>query len=131
MSAYPEECLYTREHEWIRVEGNSGSVGITDYAQKQLGDVVFVQLPKVGDHFDTNESFATVESVKAVSEVYCPVSGNVKRVNSAVVNSPEIINKDPYGEAWLIEIKISNPEELKGLMSAEAYGEYVREEAAE
>ena len=131
MSTNPEDCLYTKEHEWIRVDGKTGTVGITNYAQKQLGDVVFVELPKVGDHFDISESFGSVESVKAVSEVYCPVAGDVTEINEAVVNTPELINTDPHGEAWLIEIKISNPKELEDLMSAEEYDEYIREEAAE
>lgn len=131
MSKYPEDCLYTKEHEWIRVNGKTGAVGITHYAQKQLGDIVFVELPKVGDHFDTNESFGTVESVKAVSEIYCPVAGEVTETNEAVVNSPEMLNSDPHGEAWLIEIKIQNPPDLEGLMSAEEYEEYIHDEAAE
>ena len=116
MSKYPEDCLYTKEHEWIRVNGKTGVVGITHYAQKQLGDIVFVELPKVGDHFDTNESFGTVESVKAVSEIYCPVAGEVTEINEAVVNSPETLNSDPHGDAWLIEIKIKNPPDLEDLM---------------
>lgn len=131
MSKYPEDCLYSKEHEWLRVDGKTGTVGITDYAQKQLGDVVFVELPKVGDHFDLNESFGTVESVKAVSEIYCPVAGEVLEINEAVVNTPEMLNNDPHGDAWLIEIKIENTAELKELMSAEEYDEYIREEAAE
>jgi len=131
MSKYPEDCLYTKEHEWIRVNGDTGTVGITHYAQKQLGDIVFVELPKVGDHFDTSESFGTVESVKAVSDIYCPVSGEVSETNEAVVNSPEMLNSDPHGDAWLIEIKIQKASELEDLMSAEEYDEYLREEAAE
>ncbi len=131
MSTYPEDCLYTKEHEWIRVEGKKGTVGITHYAQKQLGDVVFVELPKVGDHFDLHESFGTVESVKAVSEIYCPVAGKVTEINEAVINSPETINSDPHGDAWLIEIEVANPSELEDLMSAEEYNEYIREEATE
>jgi glycine cleavage system H protein len=131
MSKYPKDCVYTKEHEWIRATGKTATVGITDYAQQQLGDVVFVELPKVGDHFDTNESFGTVESVKAVSEIYCPVAGEVIETNEAVVNTPEMLNSDPHGDAWLIEIKIKNVAELEDLMSAEEYEEYIREEAAE
>jgi glycine cleavage system H protein len=131
MSKYPEDCLYTKEHEWIRVNGSMGTVGITSYAAKQLGDLVFVELPKVGDHFDTSETFGTVESVKAVSEIFSPVAGEVTEINEAVVNSPELINSDPHGDAWLIEIKIQAPRELEGLMSAEDYEEYIAEEAAE
>jgi glycine cleavage system H protein len=131
MSTYPENFLYTKEHEWIRVDGKKGTVGITAYAQKQLGDVVFVELPKVGDQFKTNESFGTVESVKAVSEIYCPVAGEVTETNEKVVNAPELINNDPHGEAWLIEIKIQKPADLDDLLSAEEYEEYIREEAVE
>lgn len=131
MSTYPQDYLYTKEHEWIRVNGKQGTVGITDYAQKQLGDVVFVELPKVGDRFELNESFGTVESVKAVSEIYCPVAGEVTATNESVVNSPELINHDPHGEAWLIEIKIENSSTLDDLMSSEEYQEYIREESAE
>lgn len=131
MSKYPEDCLYTKEHEWIRVNGSVGTVGITSYAAKQLGDLVFVELPKVGDHFDTGESFGTVESVKAVSEIFSPAAGDVTEINEAVVNTPELINSDPHGDAWLIEIKIQTPKELEDLMSAEEYEEYIAEEAAE
>jgi glycine cleavage system H protein len=131
MSKYPEDCLYTKEHEWIRVNGSVGTVGITSYAAKQLGDLVFVELPKVGDHFDTGETFGTVESVKAVSEIFSPAAGEVTEINEAVVNTPELINNDPHGDAWLIEIKIQTPKELEDLMSAEEYEEYIAEEAAE
>lgn len=131
MSTYPQDYLYTKEHEWIRVKEKKGTVGITEYAQKQLGDVVFVELPKVGDHFAVNESFGTVESVKAVSEIYCPVAGKVTETNESVVNSPELINTDPHGDAWLIEIKIDDLKSLEDLMSAEEYQEYIREEGAE
>ncbi len=97
---YPQEFLYTKEHEWIRVDEEIGTIGITDYAQKELGDVVFVELPKVGEHITANESFGTIESVKAVSEIFAPVDGEVVGVNAKLQNSPEILNTDPHGDAW-------------------------------
>jgi glycine cleavage system H protein len=128
---FPEDCLYTKQHEWIRVNGDIGAVGISDHAQKELGDVVFVELPKVGDTFDTNEPFGNVESVKAVSEVFCPVAGEVVEVNQELVGSPQWVNEDPYGDGWFVKVKISNPEELKDLFNAGEYEEYVAEESKE
>jgi glycine cleavage system H protein len=128
---FPEDCLYTKQHEWIRVNGDIGAVGISDHAQKELGDVVFVELPKVGDTFDTNEPFGNVESVKAVSEVFCPVAGEVVEVNQELVGSPQWVNEDPYGDGWFIKVKISNSEELKDLFNASEYEEYVAEESTE
>ncbi len=128
---FPEECLYTRQHEWVRVTEDTALVGITDYAQKELGDVVFVEFPKVGDSFDTNEPFGNVESVKAVSEVFCPLAGEVVEVNQDLVTSPELVNTDPYGDAWFVRLKIANPEEVKDLLNAEEYAELVAEESAE
>jgi glycine cleavage system H protein len=128
---FPEECLYTKQHEWVRVNGDIATVGISDHAQKELGDVVFVELPKVGDTFDTNEPFGNVESVKAVSEVFCPVAGEVVEVNQELVNSPQWVNDDPYGDAWFIKLRIANPEELRELFNAEEYEEYVAEESSE
>jgi len=128
---FPEDCLYTKQHEWVRVKGDIATVGISDHAQKELGDVVFVELPKIGDTFDTNEPFGNVESVKAVSEVFCPVAGEVVEVNQELVGSPQWVNEDPYGDAWFIKLKISNPEELKDLFSAAEYEEYVAEESTE
>ena len=128
---FPEDCLYTKQHEWIRVNGDIGAVGISDHAQKELGDVVFVELPKVGDTFDTNEPFGNVESVKAVSEVFCPVAGEVVEVNQELVGSPQWVNEDPYGDGWFIKVKISNSEELKDLSNAGEYEEYVAEESTE
>lgn len=127
----PDDCLYTRQHEWVRVAGDVATVGISDYAQKELGDVVFVELPKVGDAFDTNEPFANVESVKAVSEVFCPLAGEVIETNEELAEQPEKINGDPYGDGWFVRIKIANPEELEELMDSEEYEEYVAEESAE
>jgi glycine cleavage system H protein len=128
---FPEECLYTRQHEWVRVLGGVALVGITDYAQKELGDVVFAELPKVGESFDTNEPFANVESVKAVSEIFCPAAGEVLEVNQELAEAPEKINEDPYGDGWFVKLKIANPEELEELMDAEEYEEFVAEESAE
>jgi glycine cleavage system H protein len=128
---FPEDYLYTKQHEWVKVNGDIATVGISDHAQKELGDVVFVELPKVGDTFDTNEPFGNVESVKAVSEVFCPVAGEVVEINQELVGSPQWVNEDPYGDAWFIKLKISNPEELKELFNAGEYEQYVAEESAE
>jgi len=128
---YPSDYRYTREHEWIQVNGDVGTVGITDYAQHELGDVVFVELPKVGAKFAANQAFGTVESVKAVSEIYCPVSGEVTEVNTALADTPETINKDPHGAAWLIKIKVAKPAELASLMDAAAYQTYIAEKQKE
>ena len=121
---------FTNEHEWLRLEGDTGTVGITDYAQHSLGDVVYVELPKVGAQLAAGKSFGTVESVKAVSELYSPASGEVAEVNTALADSPEKINQDPHGAAWLLKLKLSNPGELSGLMDAAAYEAYVREKEA-
>ena len=128
---YPKDYRYTKDHEWIKVEGTSGTVGITDYAQHELGDVVFVELPKVGAKIQAGQAFGTVESVKAVSEIYAPVSGEVTATNEALANAPETINQDAHGAAWLIKIKVANPSELNGLMDAAAYQAYVEEKQKE
>lgn len=127
---YPPELLYTKEHEWIRVDQSIGTIGITDYAQKELGDVVFVELPKQGDHVTANEPFGTVESVKAVSEVYSPVSGEVVAINTKLQDAPEKLNADPHGDAWLIRIKLDDHRETEALMTAEQYQAYLNEETA-
>ena len=124
----PEDRKYSKEHEWIRVEGNRGIVGITDYAQSQLGDVVYVELPAMGTKLSAMQVFGTIESVKAVSELYCPVSGEVLESNQAVVEKPEMVNFQPYGEAWLIAVAIANPSELDSLMSAAEYQAYLEQE---
>jgi glycine cleavage system H protein len=118
---YPSDYRYTQEHEWVRLEGNLATVGITDYAQHELGDVVYVDLPKVGAKLNAGESFGTVESVKAVSDIYAPVSGEVAEVNSGLSETPETINKDPHGKAWLIKLKLANSSEVSKLMDAAAY----------
>ena len=126
---YPQDYRYTNDHEWIHPEGDRGRVGITDYAQKQLGDVVFLELPEVGRTLKAKEQFGTVESVKAVSELYCPVDGEVVEVNTALTSKPETINKDPHGEAWMIVLKITNPAGLAALLDAKAYEALVASEA--
>ena len=128
---YPQEFLYTKEHEWIRVDGSTGTLGITDYAQKELGDIVYVELPKPGDQVTANESFGTVESVKAVSEIFSPVTGEVIAVNTKVREAPEMLNADPYGDAWLIRERLADPRETKDLMTADEYEAYIKEEKAD
>lgn len=128
---YPADYRYTKDHEWIHVDGSTGTVGITDYAQHELGDVVYVELPKLGARFEAGQSFGTVESVKAVSEIYSPVSGEVVEINPALANEPEKINQDPHGAAWLIKMQLAKPAELDGLMDAAAYQKYVAEKEKE
>lgn len=125
----PDDRKYSKEHEWIKVDSGRGTVGITDYAQKQLGDVVYVELPELGAELAPMQVFGTIESVKAVSELYCPVSGEVVEINQTVVDKPELVNSDPYGEAWLLVVKISNPADLESLMSASEYQTYLDEES--
>lgn len=125
---YPPELLYTKDHEWIRVDELTGMIGITDHAQKELGNIVFVELPKPGDHVTAKESFGTVESVKAVSEIYSPVTGEVTAVNAKLQNNPELINSDPHGDAWLIKVNLTDRSEIDSLMSAEEYEAYIEAE---
>ena len=125
--AYPTDRKYTKEHEWIRADGASAAVGITDYAQESLGDIVFVELPKVGAELAAGKAFGTVESVKAVSDIYAPVSGTVSEVNGELATAPEKVNKDPHG-SWMVKLKLKNPKELDGLMSAADYEKFVAEE---
>ncbi len=127
---YPQEFLYSKEHEWIRVDESVGTIGITDYAQKELGDIVFVELPKKGEHVAATEPLGTVESVKAVSEIYSPVTGEVIAVNSKLQNNPELLNADPHGEAWLVRVRLSDPHEIEKLMGADEYEAFLREEKA-
>src|SRR5512143_350332 len=125
---FPEDLKYSKEHEWVLVEGSVATVGITDYAQDQLGDIVFVELPAVGDKVSKEDAFGVVESVKAVSDIYAPVSGKVVEVNDDLPENPEMLNEDPYGDGWIIEIEMSDPEEVQDLMTAAEYEEYVAEE---
>ena len=127
---YPVELRYTKDHEWLRVDESTGTIGITDHAQNELGDIVYVELPKDGDRVTAKESLGSVESVKAVSDVYSPVSGEVLAVNSKLQDKPELINTDPYGEGWLVRVKLTDPREVEGLMSSEDYEAYVQGKAA-
>jgi glycine cleavage system H protein len=129
--AYPREYRYTNQHEWVRVDGDVVTMGITDYAQHELGDVVFVELPKKGAKVTAGKSFGTVESVKAVSEIYAPVSGEVVEVNADLQNTPEKINSDPHGAAWLIKVRLANPAELNSLMDATAYEKFIADKGKE
>jgi glycine cleavage system H protein len=118
---FPEDVRYTDDHEWAKQEGDIIKVGISDYAQDQLGDIVFAELPEVGDTFDKGAEFGTLESVKAVSELYLPVSGEIISVNEAIADAPELVNTDPYGDGWMVTVKPSNAGELDALMDKEAY----------
>ena len=126
---FPQDRRYTKDHEWVLVQGGQGTVGVTDYAQKQLGDVVYLELPEPGRSLKAHETFGTVESVKAVSELFAPISGEVLEVNSALVAKPERINSDPHGEAWMIRVRVADPSQLAGLLDAAAYQAYVDSEA--
>ena len=128
MANIPDDLHYSKDHEWVRVEGNVAVVGITDYAQDSLGDVVYVELPKPGDSFAANESFGSVESVKAVSEVFCPVSGGIAGVNESLNDSPEKVNEDPYGEGWMIRVTMSNPGEVDSMLTAAEYEDFTKAE---
>ena len=122
---YDPNCKYDEEHEWIRVEGDEGVIGISDYAQDALSDIVYVELPEVGDVFDKGDVLAVVESVKAASDVYMPVTGEILEINDQLEDSPELVNQDPYGEAWLVRVTIADPSELDNLLDAEAYKSFV------
>ena len=128
---YPSDYKYTKDHEWVQVSGPVGTIGITDYAQAELGDVVFVELPKVGAQLKAGQAFGTVESVKAVSEIFAPVSGDVTETNALLANSPEKINSDPHGTAWLIKVRLADAKEPAALMDAKTYEAYVAEKAKE
>lgn len=117
----PEDVKYAKDHEWVKPAGETARIGISDYAQDQLGDIVFVELPGVGDAFEKGDEFGTLESVKAVSELYIPVGGEVTAVNETLEDAPELVNNDPYGEGWMIEIKVSDPSETEALMDKDAY----------
>ena len=123
---YPTDYLYSREHEWLRVEDDLCVLGITEFAQAELGEVVFVELPEIGQVFDANDELGTIESVKAVAEVFTPVAGEVVEINDAVVDDPELLNEDPHGDGWLIKIRFSSADDLKTMMKAEEYEEFVQ-----
>ena len=128
MANVPEDLHYSKDHEWVRVQGDVAVVGITDYAQNSLGDVVYVELPKVGEEFNANESFGSVESVKAVSEMFSPVSGTVAEVNDILNDEPEKVNGDPYGEGWMIKVRMSSPLEVDSLLTAAEYEDFTKGE---
>ena len=125
----PENCRYTQDHEWVRAEGDKVRVGISDYAQDQLDDVVFVELPQVGDTFEKGEEFGTVESVKAVSELYMPVGGEIIAINSILEDSPQLVYESPYGEGWMIDVRPTDPTEMDALLTKEAYLEMLGKES--
>jgi glycine cleavage system H protein len=129
MANVPEDLHYSKDHEWISVEGDVGTIGITDHAQNSLGDVVYVEVPKVGDTFSAHEAFGSVESVKAVSEIFTPVSGEVVEVNESLQDEPEKVNTDPYGDGWMIRIRMSNPGEVDSLLSAAEYEDFTKTES--
>ena len=128
MSNVSDENLYTREHEWIRIEGSKAEVGITDHAQKALGDIVFVDLPEIEDEIDSGDEFGSVESVKAVTSLFMPVSGRITAVNTELKDSPELINEECYDDGWMIRVELANPDESADLLSAEEYEEFLLDE---
>jgi glycine cleavage system H protein len=125
MSTYPGNFRYTKEHEWVLTEAGTGTVGITHHAQSELGDIVYVDLPSVGTTVTQGETFGSVESVKAVSDLYSPVTGEVTAINESLAKAPETLNSDPHGEAWLMKVKLSNPDEIQNLLTAEDYQSYL------
>ncbi|HEY9503866.1 MAG TPA: glycine cleavage system protein GcvH [Pyrinomonadaceae bacterium] len=128
MANVPEDLHYSKDHEWVRVDGDQAIIGITDYAQNSLGDVVYVELPKPGESFAVNESFGSVESVKAVSEVFTPVAGAVVKINESLADEPEKVNSDPYGDGWMIRVQMSNPGEVDSMLTAAEYEDFTKAE---
>lgn len=129
MSNVPENLHYSKDHEWVRVDGDIAIIGITDYAQNSLGDVVYVELPKPGEDFSANESFGSVESVKAVSEMFTPVSGSVVEINETLSDEPEKVNSDPYGDGWMIRLRMATPGEVDSLLTAAEYEDFTKAES--
>ncbi|HKN84793.1 MAG TPA: glycine cleavage system protein GcvH [Pyrinomonadaceae bacterium] len=129
MANVPEDLHYSKDHEWVRVDGDQAIIGITDYAQNSLGDVVYVELPKADDEFAANEAFGSVESVKAVSEVFTPIAGVVVKINEALADEPETVNSDPYGEGWMIRLKMANPGVVDSLLTAAEYEDFTKAES--
>ena len=129
MANVPEDLHYSKDHEWVRVDGDQAIIGITDYAQNSLGDVVYVELPKAEDEFAANEAFGSVESVKAVSEVFTPIAGTVVKINEALADEPESVNSDPYGQGWMIRLKMANPGEVDSLLTAAEYEDFTKAES--
>lgn len=129
MANVPEDLHYSKDHEWVRVDGAEAIIGITDYAQNSLGDVVYVELPKVGEEFAANEPFGSVESVKAVSEVFTPIAGAVASINEALADEPEKVNTDPYGEGWMLRLRMANPSDVDSLLTAAEYEDFTKAES--
>ena len=129
MSDVPADLKYTKDHEWVRVSGNRAVVGITHHAERQMGDVVYVELPKVGDQFEAEGALGSVESVKAVSEVFSPLTGKVVKVNEELTDSPELLNEDPYGEGWIVELEFSDSKQLSSLLDAASYTKLIQDSA--
>ena len=129
MANVPEDLHYSKDHEWVRVDGDQAIIGITDYAQNSLGDVVYVELPKVGEEFGAHEPFGSVESVKAVSEVFTPIAGAIVTINEALADEPEIVNSDPYGQGWMIRVMMANPSEVDSLLTAAEYEDFTKAES--
>jgi glycine cleavage system H protein len=125
MMNIPKELKYTKEHEWARIEGNQATVGITDYAQSELGDVVYLDLPAIGTHFGQNDAFGSIEAVKAASDLYIPMSGEIIEINQALQDAPETINQDPYGKGWMVKIKIDDASELENLLDEDNYQQLI------
>ena len=125
---FPEELYYSEEHEWLRVENGKAVIGITDHAQDELGDIVFVELPEEGEEFEKDEEFGVIESVKAVSDLYLPVTGTITAIDERLMDEPELVNEDPYGDGWLVEIELTDKDELEELMNSEEYQNFVAEE---
>jgi glycine cleavage system H protein len=126
MANVPEGLYYSKDHEWLKIEGDSGTVGITDHAQAALGDVVYVELPKIGENFAAHETFGSVESVKAVSELFLPVAGEVTEVNESLQDEPEKVNADPYGDGWMIRVRLGDRGAVDGMLSAAEYEDYIK-----
>lgn len=127
MTHIPDDLLYSKEDEWIRVEGDTATIGITDYAQDALSDIVYLELPEAGESFDAGDSFGVVESVKAASELYMPIDGEVTESNEDLIDTPEVVNEDPYGKAWMVKISVTNADQLADMMDAAAYKAYCEE----
>ena len=128
MATIPENYSYTRDHEWLKVTGSEGQVGVSDFAQHQLGDIVYVELPKIGDKFEAGEPFGSVESVKSVNELFIPVGGEVVAINETLVDSPELVNSDPYNGGWMVKIKITNMSAVDSLLSPAEYEDFIKEQ---
>ena len=128
MANVPEDLHYSKDHEWVRVDGGEAVIGITDYAQNSLGDVVYVELPKTGEEFAAHQSFGSVESVKAVSEVFTPVAGEITKINVSLAEEPEKVNADPYGDGWMIRVRMSRPEDVDSLLTAAEYEDFTKAE---